>query len=59
MIDSLLKNLLKTWGVEDKHIDTAKILLEKFEKKIIDGKEILVIKIGKGIELRIEQEDNK
>lgn len=59
MIDSLLKNLLKTWGVEDKHIDTAKILLEKFEKQIIDGKEILVIKIGKGIELRIEQEDNK
>lgn len=56
MINSLLKSLLKTLNVEDKHIDTAKMLLEKIEKKTIDGKETMIVHIGKGIELRIEQE---
>lgn len=56
MMNSLLKSFLKTIGFEEKHIDTTKMLLEKIEKKTIDGKETMVVHIGKGIELRIEQE---
>jgi hypothetical protein len=58
MIDDILKSLLSRVGIKEKDIDKAKELLEKVEFTIKDGKKVMIVHIGEGIELSVVQKEN-
>lgn len=58
MIDDILKALLSRVGIKEKDIDKAKELLEKVEFTIKDGKKVMIVHIGEGIELSVIQKEN-
>lgn len=58
IIDEILKALLSKVGIEEKDIDKAKEILNKIEFTIKDGKKVMVIHIGDGVELTIVQKEN-
>jgi hypothetical protein len=58
MIDDILKALLSRVGIKEKDIDKAKELLEKVEFTIKDGKKVMIVHIGEGIELSVVQKEN-
>lgn len=58
MIDEILKNLLARVGIEEKDIDKAKEILNKIEFTVKDGKKVMIIHIGDGVELTIVQKED-
>lgn len=58
MIDDILKALLSRVGIKEKDIDKAKELLEKVEFTMKDGKKVMIVHIGEGIELSVVQKEN-
>lgn len=58
MIDQILKGLLNRVGIEEKDIDKAKEILNKIEFTVKDGKKVMVINIGDGVELTIVQKED-
>lgn len=58
MIEKILQGLLSRVGIEEKDIDKAKEILNKIEFTIKDGKKVMVIHIGDGVELTIVQKEN-
>lgn len=59
MIDTILKAVMARFGIEEKDIDKIKFLLNKVEFTKVDGKNMMLIKIGEGVELKIEQPEDK
>jgi len=57
MIENILKGLLNRIGIEEKDIDKAKEILSKIEFTVKDGKKVMVIHIGDGVELTIVQKE--
>lgn len=58
IIDEILKGLLSKVGIEEKDIEKAKEILNKIEFTIKDGKKVMIIHIGDGVELTIVQKEN-
>lgn len=58
MIEKILQGLLSRVGIEEKDIDKAKEILNKIEFTIKDGKKVMVIHIGDGVELTIVQKED-
>lgn len=58
MIDQILKGLLNRVGIEEKDIDKAKEILNKIEFTVKDGKKVMVVNIGDGVELTIVQKED-
>ena len=59
MIDGIIKNVLSRLGIEEKDVEKVKKILNKVEFTKRDGKDVMVIDIGDGIELTIVQKEKK
>jgi hypothetical protein len=58
MIEEILKGLLSRVGIEEKDIDKAKEILNKIEFTVKDGKKVMIVHIGDGVELTIVQKED-
>lgn len=59
MIEQILKALLLKVGIEEKDIGKAKEILNKVEFTVRDGKKVMIIHIGDGVELSIVQKEEQ
>lgn len=57
MIDAILKSIMARFGIEEKDIDKAKEILSKVEFTVRDGKKVMIIHFGEGVELSIVQKE--
>ena len=51
--DTILASIMKKTGIEQDDIDKAKEILDMITFTKEDGKEIIVIEVGKNIEIKI------
>ena len=57
MINEIIKRVFSALGLKETDTEKLKELLDKIEFTVKDGKKIMVIKIGEGVELNITQKD--
>lgn len=57
MIDEIVKRLLSVFGLREEDVEKVKQLLDKIDFTVKDGKKVMIVKIGDGIELTIVQKD--
>ena len=55
IINKILDVLLDKYDIEEQHVDKVKRILDKVTFTKRDGKNVMVIEIGEGIELTIVQ----
>jgi len=59
IIDNILESVLEKYDVKKEDIEKVKKILEKVEFTKRNGKDVMVIDIGDGVELTIVQKDKK
>lgn len=57
MMDRIVASLLKRFGFTEEHSDKIKKFLDMAHFEQVDGKDIMVIRPGNGIEFRITQSE--
>jgi nucleoid DNA-binding protein len=57
MINEIIKRVFSALGLKETDTEKLKELLNKIEFTVKDGKKIMVVKIGEGVELNITQKD--
>lgn len=59
IIDNILESVLEKYNIQKEDIEKVKKILGKIEFTKRDGRDVMVIDIGDGIELTIVQKDKK
>lgn len=59
IINKILDVLLEKYDIEKEDVDKVKKMLDKVTFTKRDGKDVMVISIGEGIELSIVQKEEK
>ena len=59
IINNILEGVLEKYDIKKEDIEKVKKILNKVEFTKRDGKDVMVIDIGDGIELTIVQKDKK
>jgi len=59
IIDNILESVLEKYDIKKEDIEKVKKILEKVEFTKRNGKDVMVIDIGDGVELTIVQKDKK
>jgi hypothetical protein len=59
IIQKILDVLLDKYDIEEEDVDKVKKILDKVSFTKRDGKEVMVVNIGEGIELSIVQKEEK
>ena len=59
IIQKILDILLDKYDIEEEDVDKVKKILDKVSFTKRDGKEVMVVNIGEGIELSIVQKEEK
>jgi MinD-like ATPase involved in chromosome partitioning or flagellar assembly len=57
IIDNILESVLEKYDIKKEDIEKVKKILEKVEFTKRNGKDVMVIDIGEGIELTIVQKE--
>jgi hypothetical protein len=57
MMERIIDAVMDHFGIKAEHVEKAKAIIDMVEFKMEDGKRILVVRLGEGIEIKIVQPD--
>jgi hypothetical protein len=57
MIERIIDAVMDHFGVKKEQVEKVKVIIDMAEFKMENGKRVLVVKIGEGIEIKIVQPD--
>ena len=53
--DTIIAGVLSQLGLERAHIDKARDILDMIETTVVDGEEVIMIRVGSNIEIKIKK----
>lgn len=57
MIERIIDAVMDHFGVKKEQVEKVKVIIDMAEFKMENGKRVLVVKVGEGIEIKIVQPD--
>jgi hypothetical protein len=57
MMKRILDAVMDHFGIKDEQVEKVKTMIDMAEFKMENGKRVLVVKVGEGIEIKIVQPD--
>ena len=54
--DKIIAGILDAVGLDQSHIDKARDILDMIETTVIDGEEVIMVRIGRNIEIKIKND---
>tara|TARA_Y100000590_G_scaffold345698_3_gene395532 strand:- start:19217 stop:19429 length:213 start_codon:yes stop_codon:yes gene_type:complete len=53
--DKIIAGILDAVGLDQSHIDKARDILDMIETTVIEGEEVIMVRIGRNIEIKIKK----
>ena len=53
--DKIISGILSKVGLEQSHIDKAREILDMVETTVIDGEEVIMVRVGSNVEIKIKK----
>ena len=53
--DKIIAGILDAVGLDQSHIDKARDILDMIETTVIEGEEVIMLRIGRNIEIKIKK----
>ena len=57
--DKIIAGILDAVGLDQSHIDKARDILDMIETTVIEGEEVIMVRIGRNIEIKIKKNRKK
>tara|TARA_Y100000593_G_C4182410_1_gene272671 strand:+ start:463 stop:675 length:213 start_codon:yes stop_codon:yes gene_type:complete len=53
--DKIIAGILDSVGLDQSHIDKARDILDMIETTVIEGEEVIMVRVGRNIEIKIKK----